>query len=137
MDGYPLGPGRTVLPHADSPAGPAGSRCSQDDGRFYRADLASVNDVEASGQLDRKRRYLNVEELSNQTGLSAATIYRLKNQGKIPYCQPAGKRGRLLFPADAIERAAQAAGQPLLAPPTAKDHPHLSGPSPAWMRPTP
>jgi excisionase family DNA binding protein len=133
MDGYPSRPGRTVPPHADSPAGPAGSRRSEDDGRIH----ARKNAVDAGDQADRKRRYLNIDELSTQTGLSTATIHRLKNQGKIPFYQPAGKRGRLLFPADAIERAAHAAEQPLPAPPTVEDRPHLSGPPPAWMRPTP
>jgi hypothetical protein len=137
MDGYPLGPGRTFLPHAGSPAVPAGSHCSPEGGRSHPANLASGNDVDAGGKPDRNRRYLNIEELSTQTGLSTATIHRLKTQGKIPFYQPAGKRGRLLFPVDAIERATEACNQPSSVSAPAEDHPHLSGPPPAWMRPTP
>ncbi len=80
---------------------------------------------------------LTITELSAKSRLSLATIHRLKDQGKIPFYQPAGKRGRLLFPADAIERAAAAGSQTTPAESHALSPPHLSGPAPGWMRPTP
>jgi hypothetical protein len=79
--------------------------------------------------------YLDVRGLSARTGLSPSTIHRLKDQGKIPFYQPAGKRGRLLFPVDAIERAATVSNEPSSLSPEGR--PHLSGPPPAWMRPAP
>lgn len=56
---------------------------------------------------------LTIEEFIAKSRLSVSTIHRLKRQGKIPYFQPAGKGGKLLFPPDAIECAAGlASGQP-------------------------
>lgn len=86
---------------------------------------------------DTSPQLLTLQELIDRSRLSAATIHRLKKLGKIPYLQPAGKGGRLLFPADAIERAACEAAKP--ASPVsspAGSRPHLSGPPPAWMRPS-
>ena len=85
------------------------------------------------GRPDASSQLLTVSEFSAKSRLSVPTIHRLKHQGKIPYFQPAGKGGRLLFPADAIERAAEAAK---LSSPPAENPPHLSGPPPTWMRPT-
>lgn len=79
---------------------------------------------------------LTIQELSARCRLSTSTLHRLKDQGKIPFYQPAGKRGRLLFPLDAIERAAGVGNQPAPASSPADDHPRLSGPPPAWMRPS-
>jgi hypothetical protein len=79
---------------------------------------------------------LTLKEFSDRSKLSPATIHRLKRQGKIPFFQPFGPRGKLLFPADAVARAARAAcGESFKAPAdTAKTKPHLSGPCPAWMK---
>jgi excisionase family DNA binding protein len=79
---------------------------------------------------------LTVQELSARSRLSPSTIHRLKREGKIPFFQPAGKGGRLLFPADAIERVPQALRTTLPDPsrPTGRAARHLSGPPPAWMR---
>ena len=87
---------------------------------------------------DVSPQLLTVQELIAKSRLSVATIHRLKKQGKIPYFQPAGKGGRLLFPADAIERAASEAAKPSV-PVSSPDanRPHLSGPPPTWMRSTP
>jgi hypothetical protein len=85
---------------------------------------------------DASPQLLTVSEFRAESRLSVATIHRLKNQGKIPFYQPAGKRGRVLFPADAIERAASAAAKPsapVLSAPLTRSH--LSGPPPAWMQP--
>jgi hypothetical protein len=90
---------------------------------------------------------LTIVELSRHSRLSIATIHRLKNDGRIRYFQPAGKGGRLLFPADAIEQSGSAVGEAAgaeLSPavdeaagagpsPAAGDQ-RLSGPRPAWMR---
>lgn len=81
------------------------------------------------------RRFLSAKELSAQTGLSRSTIFRLKDQGKLPYHQPAGKNGRLLFPPDAIEQACRA-NQPAdvrhpLNEPAEK---RLPGKMPNWMK---
>ena len=78
---------------------------------------------------------LTIQELSRRSRLSIATIHRLKKAERIPYFQPSGKGGRLLFPVDAIERSgdrkfrAAETGQ--------NDTPgdqRLPGPRPAWMR---
>lgn len=54
------------------------------------------------------RELRSLEELAAYGGLSESTIHRLKRAGKIPYFQPAGKGGRVLFPADALEKASPA-----------------------------
>ena len=82
------------------------------------------------------RKYLTPAELSAHTGLSTRTIYRLKDQEKIPYHQPGGKGGRVLFPLDAIECRAR---DPGVAAPDASvsgngPTKRLSGPSPGWMK---
>jgi len=68
--------------------------------------------------------------------LSIPTLHRLKRQGKLPFFQPAGKGGRLLFPPDAIERCAAAdfSEQITLFTPAAKPPRQLSGPRPGWMQ---
>ena len=86
--------------------------------------------------VDATKSYIDIHQLTTRTGLSVATIHRLKAQGKIPFFQPAGKGGKLLFPPDALERA------PGPTPPAAQlgssePQGRLSGPAPAWMRPTP
>lgn len=91
-------------------------------------------DMDATGYI-ASTQLLTVQELSTKCRLSIATIHRLKDQGKIPFYQPAGKGGRLLFPADAIERAAAETTKP--SSPPADDRPHLPGPPPTWMRSTP
>lgn len=50
-------------------------------------------------------RYLTRQDLAAQTGLSPATLQRYKAGNRIPYYQPAGKGGRVLFPPNAIEAA--------------------------------
>ena len=79
---------------------------------------------------------LTLKEFSDLSKLSPATIHRLKRLGKIPFFQPSGPRGKLFFPADAVEQAANAASNdsfPAFSG-TAKTKVHLSGPCPAWMR---
>jgi hypothetical protein len=77
---------------------------------------------------------LTIEELSRHSRLSTATLHRLKRAGRIPYFQPAGKGGRVLFPADAIERAGKVVDQvdgPT--PNVVRGDQRLPGPLPAWM----
>jgi excisionase family DNA binding protein len=52
-----------------------------------------------------QRNYINVVELAERTGLSISTINRLKSRGKISFYQPGGKRTRVLFPLNTVERA--------------------------------
>ena len=50
------------------------------------------------------KSFITIAELSQSSGLSQSTIRRLQRDNRIPYFQPAGKGGKLLFPPDAIER---------------------------------
>ena len=77
-------------------------------------------------------RYLTKRQLSCRTGLSPATIQRLKDRGQIPCYQPGGKGGRLLFPIDAIEHAVPAS-QPADGAVHRKPQRALSGRRPVWM----
>lgn len=80
------------------------------------------------------RELLTLHELVERSGYSASTIHRLKAKGQIPFFQPAGKGGKILFPPDAIQRgdrALDAYQPPTEAPPKPKA---LSGPPPKWMR---
>jgi predicted DNA-binding transcriptional regulator AlpA len=85
-----------------------------------------------------EKAYLDIKELKARTGLSLATLHRLIRKGKLPHFQPAGPRGRLLFPPDAIERCAVAAASkpPPPSAPASEPRRHLSGRCPDWMQPT-
>jgi DNA-binding transcriptional MerR regulator len=75
----------------------------------------------------RARKYLNIRELSEATGLSETQLRRLAKDRKIPSFQPGGKGGRLFFPQDAIEKSGQMQ-------PDAEDAGlPLSGRRPTWM----
>jgi hypothetical protein len=91
------------------------------------------------------QRYLSPQEFSRFSGLSLATVHRYLRRGKVRYLQPAGPRGRILIPIDALELFAAAAPAPLLVEATAgassaiSDSPattlrRLSGPRPLWTR---
>ena len=84
------------------------------------------------------KAFLTVSELSARSGLSSSTIHRLKATGKIPYYQPAGRGGTVLFPPDAIERTVAEAPTPTSQPsaPVDAQPRRLSGPRPAWMHNT-
>ncbi|MCC9608267.1 hypothetical protein LOC68_11060 [Blastopirellula sp. JC732] len=82
----------------------------------------------------RQLEYVDAETLASRTGLSLATIWRLKRDNKISYRQPAGKGGRVLFPSDALERNGTAASEQVEAKTTNKTSSGpLPGPRPAWM----
>jgi hypothetical protein len=80
-----------------------------------------------------KEQLLTAKELGERSRLSISTIRRLKSARRIPFIQPAGKRGRVFFSPDAIERCAGT--DPVSEPDPADLHPrHLSGPCPGWMQ---
>jgi excisionase family DNA binding protein len=71
---------------------------------------------------------LTLAELSQTSGLSASTIRRLVRAERIPFFQPWGKGGKLLFPGDAIEKTS---------PVTSADSvtcTRLAGKRPCWMQ---
>lgn len=77
-------------------------------------------------------QYLTVAELVERSGYSSASIHRLKAKHDIPFYQPAGKGGKLLFPPDALEQIRKTDGETFTNPkPQPKEQ--LSGRAPAWM----
>ena len=77
---------------------------------------------------------LTLKELSGVKRLSPATIHRLKNAGKLPFFQPSGKGGKLLFPLNAIELATSAASVPSVPSDAGiTGSQRLSGPAPKWL----
>jgi hypothetical protein len=48
-------------------------------------------------------RYLDIRQLSAMSRFSVTQIRRFVRAGKIPYFQPGGPGGKLLFPPDALE----------------------------------
>lgn len=76
--------------------------------------------------------YLSITELSAKSGLSVATLNRLKKAGQIPFFQPGGHRKRVLFPADALERV-QTPHSNQSDSELRVEHLRLAGPSPKWM----
>jgi len=90
------------------------------------------------------RAYLTKQELVARSGLSAATVQRYKDSGRIPFYQPGGKGGRILFPLDAIETAQRdRASNPPCSPASSEpvgtpnavgiNPPKLPGPRPRWQ----
>ena len=77
-----------------------------------------------------ERDCLSARELSDRTGVSLPTIWRLKSAGKIPFFQPGGKGTVVRFPADAFE---QGAAQSCAPSSHERNQDRLSGPRPAWM----
>ena len=77
-------------------------------------------------------QYLTVAELVERSGYSSASIHRLKAKHQIPFYQPAGKGGKLLFPPDALEqiRKNESASSNK---PKPQPREQLSGRPPAWM----
>jgi len=83
----------------------------------------------------KHRVFLTKQELVARSGLSAATIQRYKDKGRIPFYQPGGKGGRVLFPLDAIEAAhRELANSPAATADAAvKNTSKLPGPRPRWQ----
>jgi excisionase family DNA binding protein len=74
-----------------------------------------------------EKSFVTIAELSRTSGLSDSTIRRLVRDKRIPFVQPSGKGGKLLFPPDAIERSAQTHSEN-----QASELP-LAGRRPSWM----
>jgi hypothetical protein len=74
---------------------------------------------------------LTIKELSAKSRYSVVQLRRLARARRIPFVQPAGPGGKLWFPADALERAGDAA-QPAGAEPSEVNP--LPGPKPKWRR---
>lgn len=79
---------------------------------------------------------LTLKEFSTASRLSSATIHRLKDAGRIPFHQPSGKGGKLLFPVNALDLVSTASTT--VPNVSAVDCPvggeRLSGPLPKWER---
>ena len=78
----------------------------------------------------RRRRYITREQLVADTGLSVATVQRLKRSGKIPFFQPGGPGTRVLFPTDAIEAAKRPGGTQASHANSTAAHAAETGPNP-------
>jgi excisionase family DNA binding protein len=78
--------------------------------------------------------YLTYEELSGLTGISQSTLRRRVKDGTLPFFQPGGRRTRVVFPADAVERIIRAIPLPpeVDLPPSPKTT--HRGPAPKWLR---
>lgn len=78
----------------------------------------------------KSSKYLSASELSKVAGISVATVWRLKGEGKIGFLQPGGPGSRVLFKRDALEHAPNPV-MPSEKPAKAKK---LPGPKPKWRR---
>jgi excisionase family DNA binding protein len=88
------------------------------------------------------RKYLSPKEFAALTGLGIATVYRYVRSGQVPSEQPAGFKGRLMIPRDALDQfegdtASPAADPGHPTPPTGGTPQRLSGPSAKWRRRAP
>jgi excisionase family DNA binding protein len=86
-------------------------------------------------QNNNGRDYLDVAELAERTGLSRATIWRLKRKRLIPFFQPGGKGTTVVFPKDAIEKVNDGL-KPENSDADVGKGDRLPGPQPAWMSPS-
>jgi len=84
-----------------------------------------------------EKSYLDISELVARTGLSEATVWRLKRAGKIPFYQPGGKGGRVTFPANAIERGGLEIQTESSETADSDSPERLPGPCPQWLSPRP
>jgi hypothetical protein len=50
--------------------------------------------------------HVSPQEFSDPSGLSIASVRRYMRDGKLPFVQPGGPRGRVLIPTDALARLA-------------------------------
>jgi hypothetical protein len=88
-------------------------------------------------------KHVSPQEFSDQSGLSIASVRRYLRDGKLPFVQPGGPRGRVLIPTDALARLA-GDGRGDTSPPTPAASPagerrseessRRPGPGPAWRR---
>jgi excisionase family DNA binding protein len=87
------------------------------------------------------RVYLGYAEIAAQTGISLSTLRRRVKEGRLPFIQPGGRRTRIVFPADVIERLLQNAGNAAETTPVSSTEPARSaakpthhGPRPKWLQ---
>ena len=74
-----------------------------------------------------QKTFRDIAELSQTSGLSISTIRRLVRDHRIPFLQPSGKGGKLLFPVDALGETSTVTS---LRPTAAR---RLAGRQPLWM----
>jgi hypothetical protein len=98
----------------------------------------------ATAVVEIPRQYLTLKELCQKSRFSPATIHRLKARGLIPFLQPAGPRGHLRFPLDALDACRQKlnGGEEAMRsesePPKKSGQPKkLTGRRPKWMLTSP
>jgi excisionase family DNA binding protein len=97
--------------------------------------------------LSPSKAFLGVEEFSLLTGLSKETVRRYLKKNRLPFVQPAGKRGRILIPVTALNFLESGYPTPDGSPATdhvtqatnSTDRDNLSrerlpGPMPRWAR---
>ncbi|MGZ0173050.1 MAG: hypothetical protein ACKVHE_26235 [Planctomycetales bacterium] len=83
----------------------------------------------AKSQAESKpEQLLTIKEFSQQSRYSVTQIRRLVNAGRIPFLQPGGRGGRLLFQPGAL-LSAQEPHEPLCAEPKVRP---MSGRKPKW-----
>lgn len=65
---------------------------------------ASANPFQSPGtnDMDGEKELMDIKELADRTGLSVSTLRRFVRQRQIPFLQPAGKGGKILFPFDVV-----------------------------------
>jgi excisionase family DNA binding protein len=93
------------------------------------------------------KAFLGVEEFAQATGLSEQTVRRYLKKNRLPFVQPAGKRGRILIPFTALKFLESGPSSPeptpaidRAAPETKSTNPdgfsreRLPGPKPRWAR---
>jgi excisionase family DNA binding protein len=82
--------------------------------------------------------YLTYKALSAKTGISLSTLRRRVKEGKLQHCQPGGKRTRVIFPQDVVERLMRTDDhnpEPTReSPPLTGGADRRSGPAPKWLR---
>lgn len=83
-----------------------------------------------------ERLYLTVKEFCRLTSMSASTLKRLRDKGKLPFLQPGGKRTRVLIPRNALELNSQQgeSGLPSQSTPKPNEPNCIPGPMPRWMQ---
>lgn len=75
---------------------------------------------------DESQQLISIQELSKRSGVPIVTLRRWARAGSIPFFQPGGKNGRLLFPVDAIEASYSS-------DPTSERTTPRAGRRPTWM----
>ena len=105
-----------------------------------------MSSVAQLGQLTRlvcpMQRYISIQDLSEISGLSVSTLRRRVLDGSLAAAQPGGRRTRLLFPVDILDRLMptkdQAATEPLAVTTdfsaVARTQESIPGPKPKWTR---